>query len=78
MHCACHAYLANSSKLVQKLQHICSGCTAYRLVGEFTNQRELIRWQDLLIEMDETSYSFGKAFEIEVETESPEQAKSML
>ncbi|KAJ3091311.1 hypothetical protein HK102_001004 [Quaeritorhiza haematococci] len=46
--------------------------------GTFRTRRDKFRWQGLIVEVDETEYDFGKAYEIEVESEDPERAKSHL
>ncbi len=35
------------------------------LAAQFSNLRTIYQWQDLKLEVDETNYSFGKAYEME-------------
>ncbi|KAI8905138.1 CYTH-like domain-containing protein [Gorgonomyces haynaldii] len=51
--------------------------TAFQ-VGYFKNKRIHFHWEGLHLEVDETEYSFGTAYEIEVEHEQPAIAKEKL
>ena len=46
--------------------------------GSFSNIRHKFAWQGYILEVDETKYAFGDAFEIELETEEPVAAKLAL
>ena len=49
-----------------------------RIIGRFKNCRNIFKWNELKIEVDETSYSFGDAYEIEIETEEPQKAHDLM
>eukprot|EP00842_Homolaphlyctis_polyrhiza_P006168 jgi/Hompol1/6552/HPOL_000219-RA len=70
--------LAFHNTLLQKVQQEHPEAGALELVGSFKNQRSIFSWNDLKLEIDETQYPFGNAWEIEVETESPQKAKDLL
>jgi uncharacterized protein YjbK len=46
--------------------------------GCFTNTRMVFLWNNLCLEVDETQYPFGTAYEVEVEHVDPEMAKGLL
>ncbi|KAJ3675393.1 hypothetical protein LUZ60_004435 [Juncus effusus] len=48
-------------------------------LGGFKNVRAVYDWKDnLVLELDETSFSFGTVYEVECESENPEKAKELL
>ncbi|KAI5069158.1 hypothetical protein GOP47_0015459 [Adiantum capillus-veneris] len=47
-------------------------------LGSFRNVRNVFHWENLVLELDETQYDFGTAYEIECETSDPEHARSVL
>ena len=47
-------------------------------LGGFRNVRNVYEWEGLVIELDETQFDFGTAYEIECETSNPEKARSAL
>lgn len=47
-------------------------------LGGFRNVRNVFHWENLVLELDETQYAFGTAYEIECETSNPEHARSVL
>lgn len=47
-------------------------------VGGFGNVRGVHQWNGLNLELDETNYGFGTCYEIECESENPDDAKKML
>ncbi|KAK0570932.1 hypothetical protein LWI29_008667 [Acer saccharum] len=47
-------------------------------LGGFENVREVYDWKGLKLEVDETKYAFGISYEVECETENPEEAKRVL
>ncbi|MCO5595413.1 hypothetical protein L7F22_049455 [Adiantum nelumboides] len=47
-------------------------------LGGFHNVRNVFRWEDLVLELDETQFAFGTAYEIECETTDPERARKTL
>ncbi|KAJ3301106.1 hypothetical protein HDV03_001336 [Kappamyces sp. JEL0829] len=46
--------------------------------AQFSNTRTVYEWQGLELEVDETKYAFGTAYEIEIESTEPEQAKKLV
>jgi uncharacterized protein YjbK len=49
-----------------------------RITSDFKTIRSVYNWKGLIVEIDWTTYSFGDAFEIEVEHYEPEKIKIML
>ncbi|KAK9800869.1 hypothetical protein WJX73_002996 [Symbiochloris irregularis] len=47
-------------------------------LGGFKNVRKDFSWEGFKLELDETQFEWGTVFEIEVETEEPEQLKGKL
>eukprot|EP00250_Pteridium_aquilinum_P002775 c12995_g1_i1 orf=135-746(+) len=47
-------------------------------LGGFRNVRNVFHWQGLTLELDETQFDFGTAYEIECETSDPQHARSVL
>ncbi|KAI8048877.1 hypothetical protein BDF22DRAFT_778967 [Syncephalis plumigaleata] len=47
-------------------------------IGTFTNIRKLHCWEDHELALDHTTFAFGHAYEIEVETDTPEMLKEKL
>ena len=45
---------------------------------QFSNTRFIFDYKGYKLEVDETEYTFGKAFEIEIESEKPEEAKKVV
>jgi uncharacterized protein YjbK len=45
---------------------------------QFSNTRQIYSYEGLKLEVDETEYTFGNAFEIEIESEKPEEAKALV
>ncbi|KAJ4791977.1 Triphosphate tunel metalloenzyme 3 [Rhynchospora pubera] len=75
--------LASSSNIMKKVVQ------EYRLGGEeknsltclggFKNVRAVYDWKEgLVLELDETSFSFGTVYEVECETTDPERTKVLL
>ncbi|KAJ3273567.1 hypothetical protein HDV01_004334 [Terramyces sp. JEL0728] len=54
--------------------------TSFDLVqsAQFKNKRLIYDWKGLELEVDETEYDFGNAYEIEVEHSDPETTKELL
>ncbi|KAI8901821.1 CYTH-like domain-containing protein [Globomyces pollinis-pini] len=48
------------------------------LTHKFENKRTIFKWKELKIEIDETQYTFGTAYEVEVEHHNPEKTKILL
>ncbi|XP_024977364.1 triphosphate tunel metalloenzyme 3-like [Cynara cardunculus var. scolymus] len=47
-------------------------------LGGFRNVRAVYNWNGLKLELDETQYEFGVNYEIECESDDPDEAKSMM
>ncbi|PWA65738.1 protein kinase-like domain, CYTH-like domain protein [Artemisia annua] len=47
-------------------------------LGGFKNLRNVYEWNGLVLEVDETSYEFGKLYEVECESTEPERAKGLI
>lgn len=47
-------------------------------LGGFRNTRKDIKYEGLKMELDETTYDWGKCYEIEIETPDPEPTKAKL
>jgi uncharacterized protein YjbK len=47
-------------------------------MGQFDTIRTKIQWEGYLVELDKTAFSFGTGYEIEIETEEPEKAKTLM
>lgn len=47
-------------------------------LGGFGNVRQIFEWKGLKLEVDETKFPFGTGYEVECETENPEEAKILL
>lgn len=60
--------------LVQVMAHVGS----LSQVGTFRNKRTVFDWSGLCLEIDETLYPFGTAYEVEVEHVEPEMAKDKV
>mmetsp|Transcript_45580 Transcript_45580/g.85106 ORF Transcript_45580/g.85106 Transcript_45580/m.85106 type:complete len:205 (+) Transcript_45580:307-921(+) len=55
------------------------GCQGFVGLGGWTNTRTVFQWEsDHLLEVDETRFAFGTAYEIECETAQPEVVRSKL
>lgn len=62
------------------VDNLCSKLGVQSLVslGGFKNVRQDFSWEGFKLELDETQFDWGTVYEIEVETEEPEQLKSKL
>ncbi|GAV82083.1 CYTH domain-containing protein [Cephalotus follicularis] len=47
-------------------------------LGGFENLRDVYQWRGLKLEVDETKYGFGTCYEIECESEDPDEVKKEL
>ncbi|EGF79855.1 hypothetical protein BATDEDRAFT_89034 [Batrachochytrium dendrobatidis JAM81] len=70
--------LAHKHKLFQVVFDEHPEATALQVIGSFKTLRTMFEWKNLKLEIDETTYAFGTAFEIEVETEDFQRAKDLL
>jgi len=51
---------------------------ALKPLGGFFNRRDEYAWEGLVLEVDETKFEHGTLYEIECETEKPEEVKGKL
>ncbi|XP_002980711.2 triphosphate tunel metalloenzyme 3 [Selaginella moellendorffii] len=54
------------------------GVTEFVCLGGFKNTRQVFEWEGEKLELDETRYAFGTAYEVECETPDPERVRAML
>lgn len=66
------------STLLKKLKDEIEFSDGLAYLGGFDNQRTVYNWRGYTLEADETSYPWGTLFEIECETENPEELKGEL
>lgn len=66
------------SPLMKKLKDEMTFSNGITHLGGFDNKRTVYGWRGYTLEADETSYPWGSLFEIECETENPEELKTML
>jgi uncharacterized protein YjbK len=73
-------YIIDLAPKIDFLKLVTESCKAAELkqVGFFRNTRKVFAWSGLCLEVDETLYPFGTAWEVEVEHEDPEMAKKEL
>ncbi|KAL1922766.1 uncharacterized protein VTP21DRAFT_9142 [Calcarisporiella thermophila] len=71
------ASLAQSNRLLNDVvdKYACSG---YKLVGRYATLREKYRWRTMVVELDATTFDFGRMYEMEVETTEPERVRAEL
>jgi uncharacterized protein YjbK len=69
--------LAQKVTFLEQLKDICD-MDSLQEFGCFTNTRMVFLWNNLCLEVDETQYPFGTAYEVEVEHVDPEMAKGLL
>ncbi|KAI8919238.1 CYTH-like domain-containing protein [Powellomyces hirtus] len=67
----CTATLKGNATLENGISRVEEFC----VLGNYHTIRQVLRWQSWTVELDATTYSFGEAFEIEIETDLPEIAK---
>ena len=62
------------------LQHIVNEykCEHFVCLGGFRNVRNVYNWEGVKLELDETHFAFGTAYEIECETTNPERFRQLL
>lgn len=62
------------------LQHIVNEykCQHFVCLGGFRNVRNVYNWEGVKLELDETHFVFGTAYEIECETTDPERFRQLL
>ncbi|KAJ1569950.1 hypothetical protein HK096_008791 [Nowakowskiella sp. JEL0078] len=66
------------AELLKRFPSIRSNSESLRILGSFKNTRERFEWDGLKVELDETKYDFGDAFEIEIECQEPEKVHAKL
>jgi uncharacterized protein YjbK len=77
-------YFANPKKIAtngcQLLKNVASKFEASDFVclGGFRNIRNVYNWEALKIELDETRFDFGTAYEVECESTDPERVRQVL
>ncbi|CAM6100846.1 unnamed protein product [Calypogeia fissa] len=54
------------------------GATDFVCLGGFRNIRSVYKWEGLKIELDETRFDFGTAYEVECEDTDPERVRQVL
>lgn len=66
------------SALMKKLKDEMTFPDGLTHLGGFDNKRFVYNWRGYTLEADQTSYPWGSMFEIECETEEPEELKATL
>jgi adenylate cyclase class IV len=66
------------SPLMDKLKQEFKFGKGLQYLGGFDNKRMVYDWRGFTLEVDQTSYPWGCMYEIECETETPEQLKESL
>eukprot|EP00158_Paraphelidium_tribonemae_P002067 Partr_v1_DN25087_c2_g1_i1_m50733 putative Adenylate cyclase len=74
----CISRMASQSPLLTLIMKRFDVTGNWKEIGRYQTIRKKFRWNELVLELDETMYSFGTAYEIEVETEQPEIVKLQL
>lgn len=81
---AARAYLREPSSLLQLQDELIQGLARqYGLsslvcLGGFDNTRQEVAWQGYTLELDETAYKWGTLYELEAETDKPEELRAKL
>nr|KAJ3420944.1 hypothetical protein HK105_004884 [Polyrhizophydium stewartii] len=70
--------VAGTHPLLAKVMEEHPQASQLEVTGSFKNERNIFEWSGLKLEIDETQYSFGSAYEIEVEHDDPQRAKDLL
>eukprot|EP00879_Flechtneria_rotunda_P016822 GHRR01017607.1.p1 GENE.GHRR01017607.1~~GHRR01017607.1.p1 ORF type:complete len:202 (+),score=60.18 GHRR01017607.1:305-910(+) len=76
--------LKNPSSLLQLpgdiLQNLAKhyNLSELKCLGGFQNVRQVFDWQGFTLELDETQYEWGRLYELEAETDKPEELRSQL
>lgn len=65
------------SQLVQKIKGV-YGLQHMVGLGGFKNVRQVFAWEGHKLELDETQFEWGTVYEIELETERPEELRNKL
>lgn len=77
-------YVANPKRIAtsscQLLKTVATnfGATDFACLGGFRNIRSVYNWEGLKIELDETQFAFGTAYEVECESTDPERVRRVL
>ncbi|KAL8492895.1 hypothetical protein ACS0TY_024187 [Phlomoides rotata] len=54
------------------------GVKGFASLGGFRNVRNVYKWKEVKLEVDEVNYDFGDMYEIECESVEPERVKGMI
>ncbi|XP_050214041.1 triphosphate tunnel metalloenzyme 3 isoform X2 [Mercurialis annua] len=65
------------SRIIKRCREECGvgSETGFVCLGGFENLRDVYEWNGFKLEVDETKFEFGVCFEVECETDKPEEAK---
>lgn len=81
-HCAAdpsRLLLIESSHIIRRVrEEFDLGGKGLVCLGGFRNVRGIYEWNGLKLELDETLYTFGTAYEVECETSHPQTAKNLI
>ncbi|KAG0019939.1 hypothetical protein BGZ80_005051 [Entomortierella chlamydospora] len=70
--------VAKSHRLLKKIVERVPCKDGYTHMGRFKNVRHKYQWQEYVVEVDRTEYPHGMAYEVEIESTDPENAKARL
>ncbi|KAF9360092.1 hypothetical protein BGX26_010529 [Mortierella sp. AD094] len=70
--------VAKSHRLLKKIVERVPCKDGYTHMGRFKNVRHKYQWQEYVVEVDRTEYPHGVAYEVEIESTDPENAKVRL
>lgn len=72
--------LVGSSRIMTRVknEYLGGNGDGFVCLGGFKNLRKVYEWNGLVLEVDETSYEFGKLYEVECESTEPEKAKGLI
>ncbi|GFR45936.1 hypothetical protein Agub_g7398 [Astrephomene gubernaculifera] len=76
-------YLAAPSDMLREVDIVRTAADKFGLnslvgLGGFRNQRDCFRWRGHTLELDETAFEHGTLYEIECETDRPEELRDQL
>ncbi|KAF8984648.1 hypothetical protein BGZ46_007354 [Entomortierella lignicola] len=69
---------AKTHRLLKKIVERVPCNDGYTHMGRFKNVRHKYQWQEYVVEVDRTMYPHGTAYEVEIESTNPENAKARL
>ncbi|KAF9202446.1 hypothetical protein BGZ49_007406, partial [Haplosporangium sp. Z 27] len=67
---------AKTHRLLKKIVERVPCNDGYTHMGRFKNVRHKYQWQEYVVEVDRTMYPHGTAYEVEIESTNPENAKA--